>query len=265
MPFNCRIDEFGRRVKCQVLKQRYDITTMPLSNQDKCVSIVKDILPKSEVGTLGAIVAATLVPLNAIIHPARMYTLLTVHNQWEPGKTLPENPLFYESMTEADTQNQLNANNELDEIIKALNAAGIQCNVPNCYNFLAKTYDGVTGSYPQVEKPTPADLCKLWSGPQYKGFKCPLKAEGDAWVPDFENRYFTEDIPCGLCAYKGLADIFGVKTPFIDEMVGWCQNHMGKEYIVDGVLKGKDVPDTYTPQRWGITTLEGLKEAMGMK
>jgi len=264
LPFNCRIEEYGRHVKCQVLKERYNISAMPLSRMDKCVAIAAEILPKSTVEPLGATLAATLVPLNPIIHPARMYTLLTVHHKWEPGKTIPENPFFYEQMTELDTQNQLNINNELDDIIRAANANGIPANVPDCYNFLAKTYDGVTGSYPPIEKPTPADLCKLWHGPQYKTFRCPLKQKGDAWEPDFENRYFTEDIPCGLCTYKGVADIFGVKTPYTDELVYWAQKHMGKEYIVDGALKGKDVPETYSPQRWGITTIAGLKEAMGM-
>merc|ERR1712217_197709 len=230
-----------------------------------CVEIAKALLPKSECSPLGPILAATLIPLNPVIHPARVYTLLTEHNQWEPGKTLPENPFFYEQMTTADTANQIKVNDELDLIVAKANELGITLKVPNCYNFLAKTYDGVSGSYPQKEKPTPEDLVHLWSGPMYKGFKCPLKQEGDGWVPDFENRYFTEDIPCGLCTYKGVAELFGIKTPFIDELVGWAQRHMGKEYIVNGALTGKDVPEMFVPQRWGITTLEGLKEAMGMK
>ena len=38
------------------------------------------------------------------------------------------------------------------------------------------------------------------------GFHFPMKkAEGKdgEWEPDFANRYFTEDIPDGLCVYKG--------------------------------------------------------------
>lgn len=33
---------------------------------------------------------------------------------------------------------------------------------------------------------------------------------------------------------------------------------MGKEYVVDGKLVGKDVGETSAPQRWGITTVEEL-------
>jgi hypothetical protein len=34
---------------------------------------------------------------------------------------------------------------------------------------------------------------------------------------------------------------------------------MGKEYIVNGRLVGKDVRETSAPQRFGITTVEQLK------
>merc|ERR1712117_483888 len=115
------------------------------------------VMPKSEATPLGPMLGATLVPLNAIIHPARLYTLLTVHHDWKPGVVLPENPLFYESMTESDTANQLRVNKELDNIIAVAKRLGIPCEVPDCYNFLAKTYDGVTGSYPRTENSTPAD------------------------------------------------------------------------------------------------------------
>merc|ERR1712232_1045454 len=186
MPFNCRIDTWGRSVKVQVLKQRYDIACQPMEKMQEVTSINAKLFPKSENSTLGPILAATLVPLNAIIHPARLYTLLTHHHKWKPGVTLPENPLFYESMQHEDAANQIKVNNELDAIIGACRLHGVPVRVPDCYNFLAKTYDGVTGSYPQVEKTTPQDLLKLWSGPQYKGFRCPLKEEGGGWVPDWE-------------------------------------------------------------------------------
>ena len=57
------------------------------------------------------------------------------------------------------------------------------------------------------------------------------------WVPDFTNRYFTEDIPEGFCMYKGIADLAGVETPTIDLILGFFQNFMGKEYLKDGKLQ----------------------------
>lgn len=167
-------------------------------------------------------------------------------------------------MTTKDTSNQIKINDELDLIVAKANAAGIDLKVPNCYNFLAKTYDGVSGTYPQKEKPTPEDLVNLWSGPMYKGFHCPLKQEGDGWVPDFENRYFTEDIPCGLCTYKGVAQLFGQDTPFMDQIIIWAQGYMKKDYIIDGKLNELLIGEMFVPQRYGINSVDDLKKAMGI-
>jgi len=101
----------------------------------------------------------------------------------------------------------------------------------------------------------------------YKGFKCPLVPanggngnENEGFVPDFSNRYFTEDIPLGLCVYKGLADIANVETPTIDKIITFCQLHMGKEYILNGKLEGKDVNTTSSPQRFGIKSISDLQK-----
>lgn len=266
MPFNCRIEEWSRSVKVQVLKQRYDICAQPVSRMQECIDIASALMPKSECAGLGPVLAATLLPLNPVIHPARVYTLLTEHNQWEPGKTLPENPFFYEAMTEADTANQIKINDDLDAIVAAANAQGVELRVPDCYNYIAKTYNGIKGDYPPVEKPTPADLVKLWHGPMYKTFRCPMKQEegSEGWVPDFENRYFTEDIPCGLCTFKGVAQLFATETPTIDKIILWAQGYMGKEYVKDGNLNEALIGEMYVPQRYGITTVDDLKKVMGI-
>ena len=85
------------------------------------------------------------------------------------------------------------------------------------------------------------------------------KRKRTGFVPDFSNRYFTEDIPLGLCVYKGLADIASVETPTIDKIITFCQLHMGKEYILNGRLEGKDVKTTSAPQRFGMETISDLQ------
>jgi len=90
------------------------------------------------------------------------------------------------------------------------------------------------------------------------GFRSPMKEEDGKWLIDFKSRYFTEDIPEGLCMYKGIAELAGVPTPTIDFIIGFFQKFMGKEYVKDGKLAGADVGETKSPQRFGITTLEAL-------
>lgn len=85
-----------------------------------------------------------------------------------------------------------------------------------------------------------------------------MKAVDGGFVPDFANRYFTEDIPEGVAMYKCIADLAGVSTPVMDEIVCFFQKFMEKEYIKDGKLAGANVPETKSPQAFGITTLEQL-------
>jgi len=54
----------------------------------------------------------------------------------------------------------------------------------------------------------------------------------------------------GLCIYKGVADI----------VIGWAQMLMGKQYILNGTLSGRDVMETNAPQRFGLHNIEQLKK-----
>ena len=44
----------------------------------------------------------------------------------------------------------------------------------------------------------------------------------------------------------------------MDMVIYWAQKGMGKEYIIDGKLTGKDVASSNAPQRFGVTTLDQL-------
>ena len=93
----------------------------------------------------------------------------------------------------------------------------------------------------------------------YQGLRHPVKTTEDGkFVPDFAYRYMTEDVPYGLVVIRGIAVIAGVKTPNIDKVLTWCQEKMGKEYLVNSMLQGKDVTSSRAPQRYGFTTLESI-------
>lgn len=77
-------------------------------------------------------------------------------------------------------------------------------------------------------------------------------------VPDFNNRYLSEDVPFGFVVLKGIAECVDVKTPVMDEIIHWAQKKLGKEYLIGSQLKGKDVPSTRAPQAYGFTSLEDL-------
>jgi hypothetical protein len=78
------------------------------------------------------------------------------------------------------------------------------------------------------------------------------------YVPDLTCRLLSEDIPFGLVATKGIAEILNVPTPSIDKVINWAQEKLGKEYLVNGRLCGKDVAASGAPQCFGVTRPDQL-------
>lgn len=256
MPFNCRIDEFGKLVKVQELKRNYSIGVLPQTAFSRCQDLLQHILHAKSVEPAGSgtMLECTLWPINAIIHPARLYTLL---NDWKPGDRLETNPLFYEDFTK-DAADMMDAiNQDLVQLGKGLQAAGIPIGtIPHIFDWLAvHVYD----------EPKDSNLQQFFrTNHAYKGFRCPLVGDDSkGYVPDFTNRYFSEDISLGLCGYRGLAEIVGVETPTFDRIISWAQGYMGKEYLVGTSLNGKDLGETNAPQRFGIHTIQDLKDLYG--
>ena len=50
-----------------------------------------------------------------------------------------------------------------------------------------------------------------------------------------------------------LAEIAAVETPMLDRVLSWCQEHMGKEYLLGDRLCGRDLGETAAPQAFGIS------------
>merc|ERR1711964_495591 len=93
----------------------------------------------------------------------------------------------------------------------------------------------------------------------YDGLVHPMKETPDGkFVPDFTYRYMAEDVPFGFAVFRGIAELAGVPTPTIDEILYWCQNVLGKEFLVDGKMAGKDLGMTRAPQRFHFHTLFDL-------
>ena len=63
-------------------------------------------------------------------------------------------------------------------------------------------------------------------------------------------------LAAGELAARWEAELAGVATPNLDDVIVWCQEKMGKEYLVDGKLCGKDLDSTRSPQHYGINDLD---------
>jgi len=96
----------------------------------------------------------------------------------------------------------------------------------------------------------------------YRGLTHPCVKTDEGYLPDFKHRYMTEDIPFGLAVLRGIGEAAGVATPHIDAVLTWAQEKMGKSYLVDGKLTGKDLKESRAPQAYGFTTLEEMISAV---
>jgi hypothetical protein len=244
MPFNCRISEFGKSVKVQQYENEYIVCASPQTQNEKTLEIVSQLFGKECVQG-GHFLTSTLCPLNANIHPQRMYTLL---KNWSAGKFLPRNPYFYEEMDSETGVLMDQTSMEIQKVVSYLtNKFKVELNVPTIFD----------SEYVSFPDPACKTIDQLFAkSPAYKGFKCPLKQVENGWVPDFSNRYFIEDIPYGLCVWKGIAELAKIETPIIDMLINWAQKNMGKEYLVNNKLVGKDIIETSAPQRFGYTSIQ---------
>jgi hypothetical protein len=85
---------------------------------------------------------------------------------------------------------------------------------------------------------------KIRSIKAFKDIMAPMKKTSSGYIPDFSNRYFLEDFPFGLLIIKSIGEILNIQTPNIDEILKWGQTVIGKEYLTEKGLKGKDLPNT---------------------
>jgi len=70
--------------------------------------------------------------------------------------------------------------------------------------------------------------------------------------PNIAHKFF-EDCPFGLCIYKDIALMFHVQTPLLDRILTWNQSLVGKEYLVNGKLTGRDMSETSCPSVFGAS------------
>jgi hypothetical protein len=258
MPLNCRISERGKRVELAALKAVYELAAKPSANVEKASACLADLLGGKKVNPIGNYAGIALHASNPNLHPGRLYGLFGPDSQlglYEEGKVYPENPLFYETWDDKSADWVQKISDERCKIwatiCEKFPSAGKPEQLPAVKPYIEGIYAG------QIEDTSTLAKC-FNTNAGFKGFRCPMKEVEGGFVPDFTNRYFTEDFPEGVAMYKGIADLAGVETPVIDEITCFFQKFMGKEYIKDGKLAGANVGETKSPQAFGVNTLEDL-------
>ena len=265
MPFNCRIEEFGARVNLLALKPTLHLATYPAdidSELSRLLCRVSEFVlcDKAAADMYRSFISIHLSTGNANVHLPRLYALF---KDFEKGMSYDKNPLFYEGMDDFSTSCIQRVSDERMAVAQAID--GAHDKFKGTADDVISTMDVLLELYGDLTEDTSSMLSIFRTNPGYRGLHCPMSQLPDGkWVPDFNNRYFCEDLPFGLVNFKSIALLAGVETPFIDEIILWAQRHLDMELLVkdaDGnyQLAGSDVNTrTTAPQRFGIHSIEDL-------
>jgi hypothetical protein len=256
LPWACRIVEYGKVVEVLGTKKEIEL----------CVRGAKrEVVVEALHGLIGRLPAfdladnfleVTLMNINSVWHPTISYGFYRNKDITEP---FDEPPLFYYGADEYTGDKLSKVSDEVLEIKKVLleKYPGLSLDgLHHVKHWMLTSYGDDIGDKTSI-------YTMLRTNKGYNGLTHPMReVEMDGktkYLPNFRYRYFTEDIPMGLVVTRGIAELAGVATPHMDEVIVWCQNMLEKEYInPDGKLAGKDLNETRCPQRYGMVTLDLL-------
>ncbi|MEW6524050.1 MAG: NAD/NADP octopine/nopaline dehydrogenase family protein [Bacillota bacterium] len=257
LPWACRIASYGQLVEIHGVKDEVALAASPPGPASSLARFFQEALG-IRVAILPDFTALTLANMGQVIHPGIMYGLF-LHNT---GVSYEEDrvPPFYQSVDdqiaailEAMSREVLDVARALKEITGGRLAGS---GIVGVREWLLSSYSG------QIEDTS--SLARAFATNRaYRGLPVPsIPGPGGQRQPDFQSRYLTEDVPYGLVVVRGLADLYRVPVPVITGVISVTSGWMGREYLLNGRLEGRDVVASRCPQRYGIDDMAALISAV---
>mmetsp|Transcript_109647 Transcript_109647/g.153581 ORF Transcript_109647/g.153581 Transcript_109647/m.153581 type:complete len:409 (+) Transcript_109647:64-1290(+) len=260
LPWACRFNDWGKTATVLGTKESISAAVVPPVGKTKL-----DVILKLQ-GLLGVepkivecpnVMSISLGNPGQVIHPGVTYGKW--HN-WD-GKPLPQKPLFYHGVDTQTADVLEGISGDITAICKALKSLdpNFDCSeVKTIMEWYMASYSTSIADGSTLQK-------AMSTNSAYEGLCHPMKESGGGYVPDFQFRYLSEDVPTGLCFSRGVAELLNVKTPTIDKVLTWAQGKLSKEFLKDGKMNGKDIKDTRAPQAFGVTSKEMLCSFLRIK
>ena len=247
LPWACRIQQYGQQVAILGAKEHVDLAAWPPELAPVISSRLQEPLGV-KLHPIASFLSLTLADTGQLIHPGIMYGLF--HN-WncQPYET-PR--LFYQGVDSVIAEILLHLSNEVQAVRIALERhhPGLDLSaVRPLGDWLQRSYSADIADNSTLQS-------SFASNRSYAGLLAPMRERDDGFVPDFHARYLSEDVPFGLVVTRGIAELAGIATPWVDKVLAWAQSRLEREYLVDGKLQGADLLNTRSPQRYGFASLE---------
>jgi len=253
LPFACRIQEFGKHAKILGLKDSLGISFIKGKACElpfPVIETIQEILgeyPKLQL--IKNYIAVNLMA-DATVHPPMMYGKW---GNWD-GKPLKEAPLFYQGVDERQEELLSKVSYELLATAKEIEKVRKDVDMSEVIHL----FDWFKIHYKDQITDKSSLMMAMRTNKAYDGLVHPMISTDEGFVPNFNYRYTSEDVPFGMVVMKGISEIAGVPTPTMDEIIAWGQQKLGKEFIVGSKLIGKDIGSARAPQSFGLKTVDQL-------
>jgi hypothetical protein len=196
--------EYGH--EADLLGSKKSLSLCVENGNGNAIRMTIEHLLHTPVKLLGNFYEVSLSNSNPLLHPARLYTMW---KEWNPKVQYERIPPFYAEWDDAASQQLIDMDNELQELLKHLPVDPMS--VPSILDY----YESTDAS---------SLTCKIRSIPAFKSIMSPMKHTGNGFVPDLGSRYFTEDFECGTFYIRDTARLNGIDTPMIDKVCEWYEN-----------------------------------------
>ncbi|MDR1403352.1 MAG: NAD/NADP octopine/nopaline dehydrogenase family protein [Tannerellaceae bacterium] len=238
VPYICRTTDYGKCAMIKGYKSKLKISGDRNTPADHLAGMFSQVF-ETPVYALNHYLEATLTNSNPLLHPARIFGMLSREN----ADAFDKEFLFYEEWDDYSSEVLIRCDSEFQQIIEKLPV----------------NREEIPGILHYYESADAASLTrKMRSITAFKGIKMSMTQQNGMYAVDYSNRYFTEDIPFGLLIIKSIAVAMKIETPCIDGVLLWMQNKMQKEYLIASRLQGKGLPDSGIIQNFGVYTAEQL-------
>ncbi|KVP87402.1 dehydrogenase [Burkholderia ubonensis] len=243
VPYVRKVVSYGEVVWVSGIRPELFVATVPSRYAPSAARWLQALL-NIPTTPLAHYLAVCLSNSNPIFHPARLYALWRDAN---PDGVWATRPQFYEDWDDPASARYLACEGDLQSIGHAC-PADLSGRRTLLEHYGARDAREMTRIIRRI--------AALRDRP------VPMRAVGDGWTPDLHSYYFAEDVPYGIVVQRALADIAGVATPALDEVIRWAQRWMGKTWLDDHHALGPDTLGLPVPQRFGVASAAELVDML---
>jgi ketopantoate reductase len=252
LPWSTRVVEPGEVVNIGAAKAEATLASLPADSGRHLARKLSQFFG-TRVVPAASFLSLTLSNQGQVIHPGLMYG----HFRSWSGERYDDDsaPLLYAAATDEMGKIVERLSREAIAVARTLRArteGALRLDqVQSVHEWLRSSYADVTADSSTVA------AC-FRTGPIQERRVPMIEVTPGKFIPNFQYRSLTEDVPYGLVITRALAELASVETPMINEVISWAQRVTNKVYLIGERLEGPDLADLPTPQNHGIFSLDDL-------